>query len=242
MASPCDRYILATKVGQYGEGQFHFTAARVQRSVAESMERLGVSYVDVIQCHDIEFAPVDPIVNETLPALYELKQAGLVGHVGITGLPLKGLRAVIERAPVETVPSFSRYTLQDQSLWSLIPLCQQKNIGLINAAPSSMGLLTRCGPPAWHPASWTLQEGCRRAVALCEARGVDIVKLAIQFCVAQPALATTLVGSAGPSNMLANIRYADEPLAEALRADVLDALAPIRNQFLTRGWPENRAD
>jgi L-galactose dehydrogenase len=239
---PRDRYILATKVGQYGDGQFDFSAARVKRSVTESMERLGVSYIDVIQCHDIEFASLDQIVNETLPALYQLKRAGVVGHVGITGLPLKVLRAVLERTTVETVLSFCRYTLYDQSLLSLIPLCKQKHVGLINAAPTGMGLLTRRGPPAWHPASPAIKDGCRRAVEFCDARGVDIVKLAIQFCVAQPDIATTLIGTADPKNMLANIRYADEPLDQQLLADVLEVLKPIHNQFFTRGRPENRDD
>lgn len=239
---PRSRYILATKVGQYGEGQFDFSAARVKHSVTESMERLGVSHIDLIQCHDIEFASVDQIVNETLPALYQLKRAGIVGHVGITGLPLKALRAVLERTTVETILSFCRYTLQDQSLLSLLPLCKQKHVGIINAAPTGMGLLTRRGPPPWHPASPAIKEGCRRAVEFCDARGVDIVKLAIQFSVAQPDIATTLIGTADPQNMLANIRSADEPLDEKLLAEVLDVLKPIHNQCFTRGRPENRDD
>jgi L-galactose dehydrogenase len=239
---PRSRYILATKVGRYGEDQFDFSAARVKHSVTESMERLGVSYLDLIQCHDIEFASVDQIVNETLPALYQLKRAGIVGHVGITGLPLKVLRAVLERTRVETILSFCHYTLQDQSLLTLLPLCKQKQVGVINAAPTGMGLLTRRGPPDWHPAPPAIREGCRRAVEFCEARGVDIVKLAIQFSVAQPDIATTLIGTADPKNMLANIRAADEPLDETLLAEVLEVLQPIRNQSFTRGLPENRDD
>ena len=60
-----DRYLLATKVGQYGDGIFDFSAARVTRSLDESCARLGVDYIDLLQCHDIEFADLTQVVNET---------------------------------------------------------------------------------------------------------------------------------------------------------------------------------
>ena len=54
---------------------FDFSAERVIKSVDESLERLQVDYVDLIQVHDMEFAPsLDIIINETLPALQK------VGH------------------------------------------------------------------------------------------------------------------------------------------------------------------
>jgi L-galactose dehydrogenase len=64
------QFVLSTKVGHYGNGVFDFSAARVTESVAESLERLCVEYIDVIQCHDIEFADVRQIVQETLPGAH----------------------------------------------------------------------------------------------------------------------------------------------------------------------------
>ncbi len=238
-----DRYILATKVGQYGDGQFDFSAERVARSVEESMGRLGVDHIDLIQCHDIEFADSAQIVGETLPALHRLKEQGKVGHVGVTGLPLRVLRRVVEQAgegQVETVLSFCRYALNDTALEEDLPFYASKGVGVINASPVGMGLLTERGAPDWHPASQTLQEGCRRAVALAKEKGIDIVELAIQFAVAHKGIATTLVGSANPENMLRNIAAAEKPIdPEKLRV-VLDALAPIHNFNYTRGREENR--
>ena len=102
---PREKYYLATKVGRSGAdaSDFDFSAERVTRSVDESLKRLRVAHVDLIQCHDVEFARVAQLVEETLPALQKLKRLGKVHHVGITGLPLKALRNVLERAPVETV-------------------------------------------------------------------------------------------------------------------------------------------
>jgi L-galactose dehydrogenase len=237
-----DRYYLATKVGQYTDGVFDFSAERVIRSVDESLARLGVEYVDLIQCHDIEFSDIDQIIDETLPALHKLKATGKVRHVGITALPLKVLNEVVKRtAPgmVETILSFCRYELNDTALLDSIPLMQSKGIGVINASPTGMGLLTERGAPKWHPASPTIQACCRRAVELCQSRGWSIVELAIQFTVANPDIATTLVGTANPQNILDNIRYAETPLDPERMAAVMEVLKPIRNFNFTRGRPAN---
>ncbi len=237
-----DRYILATKVGQYGEGEFDFSAARVTRSLDESCARLGVDYIDLLQCHDIEFADLDQIVDETIPALVALKRAGRIGHVGITGLPLKVFTAVLDRtAPgdVETILSFCHYELNDTSLESLLPYCAAKGVGVINASPTGMGLLTPRGVPDWHPAPPTLVACARQAVAYCESVGADIVKLAIQFSIAHPDIATTLVGSANPHNIRRNIAWATEPIDAELLAKVQELLRPVHNHNFTRGRPEN---
>ena len=94
---PRDQIVVATKVGRYGSGIFDFSAERVTASIHESLGRLQLTYVDLIQCHDIEFVHLNQIVNETLPALAELKKKGLVRHIGITGLPLKVFRYILDR-------------------------------------------------------------------------------------------------------------------------------------------------
>jgi L-galactose dehydrogenase len=242
---PRDSYLLATKIGSYSEarGDYDYSRASTERSVEHSLVRLGVDYVDLIQCHDIEFADQDQIVNETLPALHRLKEQGLVRHVGITGLPLKVFPSIIDRVPpgmVETILSFCHYELNDTSLADMIPYLKEKGVGIINASPTGMGLLTPRGVPAWHPASKAIQDGCRKAVEHCQARGVDIVKLAVQFCCAHPDIATTLVGTANPKNIRDNIAYANEPLDETLLAEVMEILAPIHNHNFTRGLPQHR--
>lgn len=238
-----DRYILATKVGQYGEGQFDFSAERVTRSLDESCARLGVDYIDLLQCHDIEYTQVDQIVNETLPALVKLRQAGRIGHIGITGLPLKVLVAVLDRVGpgvVETVLSFCRYELNDSALGDLVPYFQSKGVGIINASPTGMGLLTERGTPSWHPAPRRMVEVARQAVDYCKANGLDIVKLAVQYSISHPGIASTLVGSASPDNMLKNIGFAGAPVEFEAIARVLEILRPIHNHNFTRGLPENR--
>lgn len=56
---PREKVVLSTKVGRYGQEEFDFSAERVTASVTESLKRLNVDYIDIIQCHDIEFGDLD---------------------------------------------------------------------------------------------------------------------------------------------------------------------------------------
>lgn len=210
---PRDRYYLSTKVGRYGKdgvNTWDYSGRRATESVAESMERLGVDHIDLINVHDIEFADLHQVVDETLPALVELREKGVVGHVGITDLQLENLQWVVDHAApgtVESILNFCHFTLNDDKLLDFLDYFEERGIGVINASPLSMGLLSQRGVPAWHPAPASLVEACRRAVEHCSAKGYPIEKLAMQFSVSEPRIATTLFSSANPANVAKNIAY-----------------------------------
>lgn len=213
---PRDRYYLSTKVGRYGKdgvNTWDYSGRRATESVYESMERLGVEHIDLINVHDIEFADLHQVVEETLPALVELREKGVLGHVGITDLQLENLQWVVDHAApgtVESILNFCHFTLNDDKLLDFLDYFEERGIGVINASPLSMGLLSQRGVPAWHPAPASLVEACRRAVEHCSAKGYPIEKLAMQFSVSEPRIATTLFSSANPANVAKNIAYVSE--------------------------------
>lgn len=213
---PRDRYYLSTKVGRYGKdgvNTWDYSGRRATESVYESMERLGVDHIDLINVHDIEFADLHQVVEETLPALVELREKGVVGHVGITDLQLENLQWVVDHAApgtVESILNFCHFTLNDDKLLDFLDYFEERGIGVINASPLSMGLLSQRGVPVWHPAPDSLVEACRRAVEHCSAKGYPIEKLAMQFSVSEPRIATTLFSSANPANVAKNIAYVSE--------------------------------
>lgn len=218
---PRNMYYLSTKVGRYGKdgvNTWDYSAKRVTESVYESMERLGVDYIDLINVHDIEFQAallggLQKVVEETLPALVELKEKGLVGHVGITDLQLENLKWVIdhcEAGVVESILNFCHYCLNDDKLTDFLDYFESKGVGVINASPLSMGLLSSRGAPAWHPAPKALAEACANAARYCEEKGYPIEKLAVQYSVSNPRIAGTLFSSANPVNVQHNIDWANE--------------------------------
>ena len=229
---PREKYYLSTKVGRYGQdgvNTWDYSARRVTESVYESMERLNVDYIDLINVHDIEFQTALPgglqkVVDETLPALVELRRKGVVGHVGITDLQPENLKWVVEHAEdgtVESILNFCHYSLNDTLLADYLGFFEQHGIGVINASPLSMGLLSQRGAPDWHPASAALRDACARAAAYCQEKGYPIEKLAVQFATSlNPRIATTLFSSANPQNVLKNISYVSEPMDEQLVQEV----------------------
>jgi len=91
-----------------------------------------------------------------------------------------------------------------------------------------MGLLTERGVPAWHPAPQPLVEACRKAMEHCKAKHYPIEKLAMQYAVSNPRIATTLFSTANPQNVKKNVAYIEEPMDEELVREVREI---IGNQF-----------
>ena len=215
---PRDKYYLSTKVGRYGKdgvNTWNYSAARARASVFESMERLNIDYIDLINVHDIEFADLSQVAYETVPALVELKKKGYGGHVGITDLQPENLKWVIEHTEpgaIESVLCFCHYSLNDTLMLEYQDYFKEKGIGMINASPLSMGLLSSRGIPDWHPAPKPLVDACAKAAKYCEEKGYPIEKLAIQFAISNPAITTTLFSSASPVNVLNNIKNAESPI------------------------------
>jgi aryl-alcohol dehydrogenase-like predicted oxidoreductase len=240
---PREKYFLATKVGRYGfePKDFDFSARRVTASVDESLSRLGLNYVDLMHAHDIEFGDVKQVMQETIPALGKLRQAGKIRFIGVTGLPLAALMRVADGVEIDAILSYCHYELNDTALADCFRPLRAKGIGIINASPLGMGLLSNRGAPAWHPAPQRVKQVCAQAAAHCAARGTHIEKLALQFALANPDIATTLVGSANPDNMRRNIVWAGEPMDPELLADVLEILKPIHNVTWPSGRPENNS-
>src|ERR1041385_3782644 len=96
---PRERYLLGSKLGRYDLAHFDFSAKRVVESVDISLHRMGVDYLDICLCHDIEFVEMAQVVEETIPALRKVQQQGKVRFIGISGYPMKIFRYVLDRAP-----------------------------------------------------------------------------------------------------------------------------------------------
>ncbi|KAH9301135.1 hypothetical protein KI387_012718, partial [Taxus chinensis] len=243
---PRDQYVVSTKCGRYKEG-FDFSAERVTRSIDESLARLNLDYVDIFQCHDIEFGSLDQVVNETIPALQKIKETGKIRYIGITGLPLNVFSYVLDRVPpgsVDVILSYCHYSINDSSLENLLPYLKCKGVGVISASPLSMGLLTESGPPEWHPAPSELKSACAAATTHCKAKGKNISKLALQYSLKNKDISSVLVGMNSVQQVQENVAAAIEAnqgqsIDDELLREVEVIINPVKNVAWESGISQN---
>ncbi len=237
---PREQYTLCTKLGRYDLQHFDFSARRVAESVDVSLHRLRTDHLDIVLCHDIEFVPMQQVVDETLPALRKAQQAGKLRFIGFSGYPQKIFRFVCDQADVDCVLSYNQYTLQNTRFADeTLPYLAAKGIGAINAGPFSARLLTNAPLPAWLKEPEPVKAAARRTAELCAARGVDIAQLALQFSCSHPGIASTVAGSANPANIRRWAQWLAQPLDSDLLAEVKALFAPVHNVGHAEGLPEN---
>jgi len=230
---PRDKYYLSTKTGRFGWNEFDFSFDRIIRSAEESMKRLNVDYLDILNLHDIEYSDClyfEQSMNEGIPALQELKRQGKIRFFGIATYSLPLIRKVIELHDIDTVMNHKLFALNDTRLLELLPLIIEKNIGLINAAPLGSGLLSSRGVASWHPAGDEDKAIISKAVDFCKAQGSSIEKIAVQFAVSCEDVPTTLLSTANPETIKMNAGYIDESLDMNMVKQVREILKPILNK------------
>ncbi len=235
-----NRVALSTKLGRYDKAAFDFSAARVRSSIDESLSRLRTDHVDLLIVHDVEFGDREQIIAETIPEMRRVQEAGKTRFIGISGLPLKILADVAERGRVDFVLSYCRYTLLNRDLdrW-LTPTIQRNDMGLINAAPVHMGILTKQGPQPWHPAQQEIKEAGRRIVQLCEAHDASPELVAMRFSMNHPLIASTLVGMPRQTEVEENLKALDFRIDPSLMEEIDKIYYSLSETIWPSGLPEN---
>jgi len=235
-----DKIILTSKACRYDISDFDFSAKRVMRSIEESLKRLRTDYIDIYQIHDVEYGKREQVISETLPAMFKLAEQGKIRFVGITGYPLTPLKEIAGTADIDTILSYCRYNLMDTTMDDILtPVARRRGIGLVNASPLHMRVLTEKGAPYWHPAPKKVFETAEKVAQLCRRRGTTISELAMQFALEHKDVAITLVGMSKVRHVEANIKIVGTKLEPKLLAEVLEMIKPVANIYWKEGLPEN---
>lgn len=233
--------VLATKCGRYDIDKFDFSAQRVRRSIEESLRRLRTDYIDVFQMHDIEFVSREQVIDEALPAAREMQQQGKCRYVGITALPLGILKDVASRSRVDSILSYARYNLMVRDLDDVLrPFCEENGIGMINASPLHLRILTERGAPEWHAAAPEVKEAGAKIAALCRSAGVDVADAALRFCFDYPYCASTLVGMSKTRHVRKNLAVFDSEMPPDLLPRIDALVESVKNRIWPTGLPENQ--
>ncbi len=110
----------------------------ILREAEASLARLGVDAIDLHQIH----WPIPVVdIEEGWAALAELKQQGLVRHIGVSNFDVEQLRRIGQIAPVETLQP--QYSLIERDVeQQILPFVERERIGVIVYSPMGSGMLT----------------------------------------------------------------------------------------------------
>lgn len=134
------------------------------------MTRLGTSFIDIYQLHDVEHVEPEVIINEALPAMDDLRRAGVIGAIGINGYPLEMFPVLLQGAQekgirVDTIFTYGQNTIQCSRMQSLYSSVMQYDVGILHGSPLQLGFLTDASIQEWL--NVTAEMRVRSAVQLC---------------------------------------------------------------------------
>jgi D-threo-aldose 1-dehydrogenase len=234
-------YTLATKVGRVLTPHgpvFDFSAEGVRRSLAGSLERLGVERVDIALLHDPE-----EHLEEARRALETVRV--LAPQVGVGTNVVSTALALVERGEVDVVLLAGRYTLLDRSAADeLLPLCAETHVPVLAAGIFNSGVLAGGSTFDYRPAPPTILARRDLLAAVCARHGVPLPAAAIQFPLRHPAVATVLVGARSPDEIAEDMRLLGMPVPEELWAelDAVHAFPPERPPSTASPVPITKRD
>ena len=200
---PREYYFIGTKVGRYQNDKTDFSLETIKNSIETSLKNLNTSYIDIVQCHDIEFGNIEQIINEALPYLQTLKDNKIIRYIGITGLSLPVLDYIITNSSIkiDTILTYCNYSLHCNLLNNYIDKWISQNIKIIQGGCTSMGLLTNKGPPNWHPANNELKDKCKEISTICSTDNENITKVAFQYIYNNTKILSVLIGPADTNEL-----------------------------------------
>ena len=228
--------VLATKVDpdpQTGD----FSGDRVRASLEESMERLGVDRIALLHLHDPErisfaegVAPGGPV-----EALVELREQGLVDHLGVAGGPVDVLRQYLDTGAFEVLLSHNRYTLLDRSAEALFAHARERGLGVLNAAPYGGGMLSK-GPGVQQKYAYgsrddRIRQAAEAMEAACRRHNVPLAAAALQFSMRSDLIDSTVVGVSSPERIAQTLELAAVEIPDELWSE-LERATPDRELWL----------
>ncbi|MCU1491830.1 MAG: pld1 2 [Acidimicrobiaceae bacterium] len=239
---PRDAFVISTKVGRVlhrpGPGKastatfwtsalpfdahFDYRHDAILRSYEDSLQRLGLSRVDILFVHDLEPEAhggdegFDRRVEELeagggFAALEALRTAGEIGAIGAGVNDATAALALVRRFDLDAVLIAGRYTLLEQgALEALLPVCEERKIGVVIGSVFNSGILAGGGAETstyeGEPAPEEIAERVGQLQHVCSRHGVALGSAALRFPLAHPAVCSVIPGAARPSEVTENAR------------------------------------
>ena len=235
---PREEYVVSTKVGRLLERNpdgadqlddegfvvpaetrrvWDFTEAGIRHSLEESLIRLGIGAVDVVYLHDPERWDLHTALELGLPALFRLRDDGLVSAIGVASMSNEALLAGARSAVVDLVMAAGRYTLADQDATvAVLPACRENGVGVVAAAVFNGGLLaatpTEQSTFDYRAVPDDVLARVRRIATICTEHGVPLAAAALQFPLQAGVVRSVVAGGVTPAQVRENLAHMSTPI------------------------------
>jgi len=200
----------------------------ILQSIDDSLSRLGMDYVDLLQIHRWDYhTPLE----ETLEALHEVVKAGKARHIGASSMYAWQFAKALYTADLHGWTRFA--SMQDQ--YNLIqreeeremhPLCQAENIAVLPWSPLARGRLTRpwgettarsvsdeYGNTLYNQSAENDAAIAERVAAIAEAKGVSRAQIALAWILSKPAVTAPIIGASRAGQLEDLVKAVDVELS-----------------------------
>ena len=239
-AHPRDRYLIATKlyfpVGD--EPDKGLSAAQVEKQLDRSLQRLGVDFIDLYQCHRYDR---ETPLEETLGALDKAVKAGKARATGFSEWTAEQIDLAAAIASERGLSGFCSSQPQYSLLWrtpesAVFAACARNGIGTLAFSPLAHGVLTgkyRPGepPPAGsraaseemnvfmetagrHYRSDFLLEAVEGLKPIAAELGLTMAQMALKWVLRRTEVASAIIGASRPEQIAENVRAVGEKLPD----------------------------
>jgi D-threo-aldose 1-dehydrogenase len=199
------------------EPVYDYSYDAVMRSFEASLQRLGLSKIDILYIHDIgrlthgdqnAARMAELTKGGGLKALEELRAAKAISGFGMGVNEVPACLEVMSHARLDAILLAGRYTLLEQHpLDDLFPLCEKAGTAIVVGGPYNSGILavgTKTAAPLYYdyaPAPAQVIEKVRRIEAVCDRHGVPLPAAALQFPLAHRLVASVIPGLDSPERV-----------------------------------------
>ena len=221
--------------GLHFEHRFDYSYDGVMRAFEDSLQRLGMTRIDLLLIHDLDFwhHATEPKVSAYLAQLFtggwralaELKAAGRIRGIGAGINELGMMPRFLDLVDIDFFLVALRYTLMEQETLALeLPRCAERGVGIVIGGVFNSGILATGAVPGakynYADATPESLDKVRRIEAVCRRHKVPLAAAALQFPLGHPSVASVIPGAFQPAQIEANVGHFRHPISADLWAEL----------------------
>ncbi len=212
-----------------------YSADATERSLSDSLLRLGKSRIDIVLIHDVDVwthgtrdafeRRYAEAMSGAYPALAKLRDQGMIGAIGVGINEADVAARFVRDGDFDCVMLAGRYTLLEQgALDDYLPEAERRSVGTLLAGPFNSGVLAAKsddeGTYNYAKTPPDVRERVARIREVCRAHGTSLHEAAIQFPLWHSSVASVVPGMVRPEEVTSNVEAVKKAIPGSLWSDL----------------------